>query len=79
MIIILAILICGAQVFTTEAYMYEKAGRVAPITYLQTIICCLADIIMFGTSLSPNQVLGGILIIATNFTIALLKALDIIS
>jgi drug/metabolite transporter (DMT)-like permease len=54
LILILAVLICCAQIFITEAYMYEKAGRVAPIMYLQIIICCLADIMLFGTTLTSN-------------------------
>jgi drug/metabolite transporter (DMT)-like permease len=75
----LAVLICSAQIFITEAYMYEKAGRVAPIMYLQIIICCLADIMLFGTTLTSNQIIGGALIVLTNFTIALFKALGVIS
>ncbi len=50
----LALMIYFQQIFMTLAFTYEKAGRVAPVNYLQIILCCLADIMIFGTKLSSN-------------------------
>jgi drug/metabolite transporter (DMT)-like permease len=62
----------------TLAFRYEKAGRVAPFLYLQILFCCLADIVLFGTRLGYWQVMGGLVILTTNFTIAMLKAVNYI-
>lgn len=66
------------QLAQTLAFKFEKAGRVAPLLYLQIIMNCVADIYLFQTKLAPMQVFGGLLIILTNFTIAVLKCTAVI-
>ncbi|CDW78650.1 membrane protein [Stylonychia lemnae] len=78
MIILISVLLYLVLLFQTWAYKYEKAGRLAPILYIQIIVNCLADIMIFRTSLKLNQLLGGLLILTSNLSIAVLKCLNII-
>jgi hypothetical protein len=41
------------QLAQTLAFKFEKAGRVAPLLYLQIIMNCVADIYLFQTKLGP--------------------------
>ncbi len=77
-IVLIALLNCLQQMAQTLAFKFEKAGRVAPLLYLQIIMNCFADIYLFDTKLTGMQVFGGSIIIITNFTIAVLKCTAII-
>ncbi|TNV76672.1 hypothetical protein FGO68_gene12186 [Halteria grandinella] len=79
------ILILGISVFmvlnmtfATLAYQNEKAGRVSPIAYSQIFIVAILDVVIFGTSLSWNQWLGGAIIVFSNLSISMLKCFEII-
>lgn len=78
MIILIGFLLYLVLIFQTWAYKYEKAGRLAPILYIQIIVNCLIDIMLFKTSLKINQVIGGLIIVGSNVTIAFLKCLNVI-
>ena len=54
MIIIISLLLFVVLFFQTLAYKYEKAGRLAPILYIQIIVNCLVDIVVFDTNLKVN-------------------------
>ena len=77
-IIFVAVVIFFQQISQTLAFRYEKVGRIAPMYYIQVIFCCIVDIWLFGTVLGFYQVLGGLIVIMSNITIAVLKCLEII-
>jgi len=54
MLMLIGLLLYLVLVFSTWAFKYEKAGRVAPIQYLQIIVNCLVDIAIFKTELTMN-------------------------
>ena len=78
MILLLAVAFYFSQIFQAQAFRYEKAGRVAPILYLSIILSCIADVVLFETKITWNQMIGGLIIIVSNFTIAVLKCLEIV-
>ena len=78
MLLLIGLLLYLVLVFNTWAFKYEKAGRVAPIQYLQIIVNCVVDLVIFKTELTWNQVLGGLIIICSNLSISLLKCLNLI-
>ena len=63
------------QIFQSLAYQYEKASRVAIFYYLQTALVFFSDYLMFSTTFGYFEIIGTVLIIGCNFTIALLKFL----
>ena len=78
MIVLLTVFTFAGQLLQTRAYQLEKAGRVAPITGLQLIFNWLLDYIVLETTLTPNVVIGGALIICTNMAISMLKCFNVI-
>lgn len=47
--------------------------------YLQIILSVIGDLILFDTSLTWNQILGGLVIVVSNFSVALLKCKKIVN
>lgn len=78
MIILISICMFMAQVFTTKAYQNDKAGRIAPVNQLQIIFNWLIDFILLGTQPNTNELIGGSMIIGSNFLISLLRCFDLI-
>ena len=63
------------QIFTTLAFIKEKAARVAPIGAFQLIINCAVDIFILNRDkpVKYNQVIGAFLIFCSNITLSILK------
>jgi len=57
---------------------YEKAGRAATVNYLQILVIMTIDTFYFKIRLTLRDIIGAGLILASNFTIAVLKAMEII-
>jgi len=62
----------------TLAYYFEKAGRVAPSTLFQLVFACIFDVVVIGSEVKLNVVLGGLLIFGSNFIIAILKCFKVV-
>ncbi len=58
---------------------YEKAGRVAAISYLQILNIIAIDAFYFDIAIDGRDILAASLIVGCSFTITLLKAFEIIS
>ena len=54
MLLLIAVEMYLVLILQTWAYKYEKAGRLAPILYIQIIVNCLLDIILYKTELKVN-------------------------
>jgi drug/metabolite transporter (DMT)-like permease len=78
MIILISICMFIAQVFTTKAYQNDKAGRVAPVNQLQIIFNWVIDFGFIGTQPNTNELIGGGMIIGSNFLISVLRCFDLI-
>jgi drug/metabolite transporter (DMT)-like permease len=78
MIILISICIFIAQVFTTKAFQNDKAGRIAPVSQLQIIFNWAIDFVLIGTQPNTNELIGGGMIIGSNFLISLLRCFDLI-
>ena len=78
MIILISICIFIAQVFTTKAFQNDKAGRIAPVSQLQIIFNWAIDFALIGTQPNTNELIGGGMIIGSNFLISLLRCFDLI-
>ena len=61
------------QITLVLAYKYEKVARVTVFCYMQTLLVMIYDIIFFGHSLKLLEIIGAILIMGCNFTVAILK------
>ncbi len=57
---------------------YEKAGRVAAISYLQILNIIVIDAFYFQVEISTLDILAAGIIISCSFTIAVLKAFEVI-
>ncbi|CDW76863.1 drug metabolite transporter superfamily [Stylonychia lemnae] len=68
----------GYMQMQTLAYVSDKAVRVAPVATFVLILNCMADMIILGTKPSLMQIMGGILIISTNFGLSTLKCIGVI-
>jgi drug/metabolite transporter (DMT)-like permease len=66
------------MIFLTLAFQFEKAGRVAPIQYSQLLIVAALDVLVLGTRLQWNQILGALLIAVSNLSVSILKCLNCI-
>ena len=56
-----------AQTGVSKAMQVEKAGRAAPINYLQVVIAWAADILMFGKQASWTEILATFCIVFFTF------------
>ena len=58
--------------------MIEKAGRVTPVLLMQIIFNYFLDYAVIGTKPMYNEVIGGLLIIGSNFSIAIFRMFNLI-
>lgn len=63
-----------AQEGVSKAMQVEKAGRAAPINYLQVVIAWIADVCFFGASATWTDLLGTFCIVFFTFYGALQKS-----
>jgi len=82
--VIIHILIIGGlatvgQTLTSRALQLEKAGRVQAFNYLMVVIMLAADTFIFEIPIHWLDILGIIIILSSNISVALLKAFGIIS
>lgn len=78
MLILISLLLFTSQVFQTKSYQNDKAGRVAPVNYLQIIYNFVLDYLVLKTTPSYSELLGSIIIVSSNLIIALLRLFNII-
>lgn len=64
-IIVIAFLQFGAQVFATKAYQIDKAGRVAPVNQIQIIFNWILDFALIGTIPTSHELIGGLMIVGS--------------
>ena len=79
-IIILIMSIGGwlGQLFMNKSLQLEKAGRVAAVGYIQIPLMFLCDAFYFNIIITWPVVLGSVLIIICNFTVGILRMLNMI-
>lgn len=72
--------VVGYQVWMTMAFIKEKAARVAPIGAFQLILNFAFDFFILNKErgLRMNEVVGGLMIFASNLTVGVLKCQNII-
>jgi drug/metabolite transporter (DMT)-like permease len=56
-----------AQTGVSKAMQVEKAGRAAPINYLQVVICWIADVLIFGKTATWTELLATFCIVFFTF------------
>jgi drug/metabolite transporter (DMT)-like permease len=78
MILVISVCMFFAQVYTTKAYQNDKAGRVAPVNQLQIIFNWVIDFALIGTQPNNHELIGGGMIIGSNFLISVLRCFDLI-
>ena len=64
--------------FTTKAYQNDKAGRVAPVNKLQIIFNWILDYFVIDHVPTTNELIGGLLIVGSNFIISFLRCFNLI-
>jgi len=64
------------QLLMSKALQIEVAGRVTLINYSQIVMLFISDVVIFKYKVNYVDVLGTVMIIGCNFTIALLKFLN---
>ena len=62
-----------SQILLVLSYQYEKVARVAIFSYLQTMLVMVYDIVFFGHIFKIIEFLGALVIMASSFTVALLR------
>ena len=67
-----------SQILLTIAFQFEKAGRIAILSYLQVVNACLIDIFIFKIPITVLQYFGIILIVSSGGGLMILKGLEII-
>ena len=75
-LLIACLCICNmfGQIFMNIALIYESAGKIASIGYLQVVISFIIDICYFKTMITIMDVIGSILVVGYNFGSALVKS-----
>ncbi|CAI2373296.1 unnamed protein product [Moneuplotes crassus] len=63
----------AGQILQSLAYQHEKASRIAVFYYFQTALVFMYDYFFFSITFGSLEIIGAVLIISCNFTIALLK------
>eukprot|EP00826_Nyctotherus_ovalis_P052074 TRINITY_DN6559_c0_g1_i18.p2 TRINITY_DN6559_c0_g1~~TRINITY_DN6559_c0_g1_i18.p2 ORF type:complete len:221 (+),score=40.80 TRINITY_DN6559_c0_g1_i18:48-665(+) len=66
------------QVFMNKSLQLEKAGRVAAVGYIQIPLLFLCDAFYFRVNIKWQVILGSVLIIICNFTVGILRMLNVI-
>ena len=67
------------QMAVSRAYQLEKAGRVAPINNIQLVLNVLFDLVIMGSSLTTQEIIGGAIILGCNLIIGILKCQGVIT
>jgi drug/metabolite transporter (DMT)-like permease len=57
----------AGQLFVSKSMQVEKAGRAAPINYLQVVIAWVADILLFGKQAEWTEILATFCIVFFTF------------
>lgn len=78
MLVLISLLLFTSQVFQTKSYQNDKAGRVAPVNYLQIIYNFVLDYLVLKTTPSYSELVGSIIIVSSNLIIALLRLFNLI-
>ena len=63
---------CG-EMFISLALRLDKAGRVSAFKYLEMVVAYIADVAIFGTTVYPTDVSGGVVILCSFLAITVLK------